>query len=303
MTNEWIKTLSSFGTVILQADMRCFTTFACGGPAEILLIPNSAESLAKFLMSSLNMEKPITLIGGGSNILVGDKGINGITVAVRETDSATGVMEEREPELIYAEAMVRKSRFLNFCIEKSLAGAEFMAGIPGCIGGGIAMNAGTSDGTFSDILEAVLLASPEDGLIFKKPEELSPSYRRFTIPEGSAVAGGLFRLHKGDRELLKSKASEALVQRKAKHPLEYPSAGSVFKNPEGYFAWKLIRDAGLGGKQIGGAMVSNKHTNFIVNKGGASASDVSALIRFVQKTVEDRFSIFLEPEIKLVGGF
>lgn len=300
---KFIEELSPFGDVFPHASMAEFTTFACGGPADILLIPKDSEALASFLKYSAGIDAPVTIIGGGSNLLVGDKGITGIVAAVRETSAAAlGRIEERGKGIVYADASVRKSRFVDFCIERSLEGSEFLAGIPGCIGGGIAMNAGTADGTFADILQTAYIASQRGGVLPLPADDLF-AYRKFALPEGSVVTGGLFSLKQGNKTLLKQKVSETLAARKAKHPLEYHSAGSVFKNPTGGFAWKLINDAGLRGARIGGAMVSDKHTNFIVNTGHGTADDIRRLIELVQERVLAKFAVSLEPEVKFIGNF
>jgi UDP-N-acetylmuramate dehydrogenase len=206
--------------------------------------------------------------------------------------------------LVYADASVRKEDFVSACLENGLEGVEFMAGIPGCIGGGIAMNAGTLMGSFSDILTDVDILDMK-GEIKKIPvsREMS-SYRRLHLPEYVAIMGGHFKLQRSaDVRSAEMRVGEILKDREGKHPLEYPSAGSVFKNPEGHSSWKLINDAGLKGVRIGGACISAKHTNFIINECNATSSDIHRLIIHVQETVERKFGIHLEPEVKMIGEF
>ncbi len=165
------------------------------------------------------------------------------------------------------------------------------------------MNAGTGDGSFGDILETAYVSDRTGAVKVIPSEKMVRAYRSFFLEEGSVITGAVFRLRKGDSVLLKKQTSEILAQRRMKHPLEYPSAGSVFKNPEGHFAWKLVNDSGLRGRSIGEAQVSEKHTNFIVNKGRASAADIRSLIRLVQVTVLEKTGVQLEPEVKFIGDF
>lgn len=299
---EFLEYLTSFGNVFKDASMNLFTTFACGGKADILIIPeNNNETLSSLLKFLGGQKCPVSIIGGGSNLLVGDKGIRGVVIAIRETDAAAGRISLEKNGLVYADAMVRKSRFINTCLSFGLGGIEFAAGIPGCIGGGIAMNAGTDMGNFSGILKSFEYLR-RDGQICLT-ETVNAGYRELYIEDGALISGAYFQLPEHDPVKAKHRIDEILKARLVKHPLEYPSAGSVFKNPKGAAAWKLVDDAGFRGKRIGGAMVSEKHTNFIVNSGGASAADVRELIELIQETVMEKFSINMETELKLMGEF
>jgi len=213
-------------------------------------------------------------------------------------------MEDDGDGILYADARADKKDFIDFALSRGLAGMEFMAGLPGCLGGGIAMNAGTNMGWFSDILVRVRFIGGNGAVIEREITPEMAKYRNLAVEEGAIFLGGSFRLkHAGDPGATRRCIDEIIRDREFKHPLEYPSAGSVFKNPEGHSSWKLVNDAGLRGYRVGGAMVSEKHTNFIINTGGATASDIARLIRHVQETVLVTFGVKLEPEVKMMGEF
>ncbi|HXK65254.1 MAG TPA: UDP-N-acetylmuramate dehydrogenase, partial [Spirochaetota bacterium] len=204
---------------------------------------------------------------------------------------------------VVVDAKVTKKRFVEEAIEHGLAGMEFMAGIPGCIGGGVIMNAGTTMGTFSDIITDITCYTA-DGTLLTVANTSLFSYRKSMLPEGAIVISARCTLNIADNpEDVKNTVKEILRERKNKHPLDYPSAGSVFKNPDGHASWKLINDAGLRGYSIGGAKVSELHTNFIVNTGKATAMDIKHLVEFIQETVHKLYDINLEPEIRFIGEF
>jgi UDP-N-acetylmuramate dehydrogenase len=296
---DFLEHIGQCGRVFENVSMSDFTSFACGGTADLLIIPNSAAALAAIQKELAPTGQSVTVIGGGSNLLVGDKGIRGIVVAVRETAGNAGIIENAGG-LVYADALVQKSRFIDFCVQKGFGGMEFLAGIPGCIGGGIAMNAGTDKGTFSGILKRIVYARQNGALV--TCDAPASGYRNFFLEEG-IIAGAYFELSAADPSVTGKSVLGAIEQRKAKHPLEYPSAGSVFKNPPGEAAWKLIDKAGFKGRREGGAMVSEKHTNFIINIGAAKSSDIRSLIEMIQSAVMDKFSIKMEPEVKMIGEF
>ena len=299
---EIFEHLSRLGLAFKDASMANYTTFACGGKADILLIPqNKNESLSAILQYLAGKDVPVCVIGGGSNLLVGDKGIRGVVIAIRATHGLEGRVSLEDDSTVYADAIVKKSYFIEACTSFSLGGVEFMAGIPGCIGGGIAMNAGTDTGVFSNILKSIVYCKRDGELC--NTEDIKTEYRNLFIDEGAVICGAYFKLPADDSAKTKKNIDDILKARASKHPLEYPSAGSVFKNPEGEAAWKLINDAGLRGKRVGGAMVSEKHTNFIVNCDEAKAADVKELIELIQATIMEKFSIKMETEIKLIGEF
>ncbi|MBN1532695.1 MAG: UDP-N-acetylmuramate dehydrogenase [Spirochaetes bacterium] len=295
--------LREFGEVCEQEPMCRHTSFRTGGPAELLIVPRNGGAIPEILRIAGTSGRPLTVIGGCSNLLVSDGGIEGIVVMIREDDSMPGTLELAGID-IRADAAVSKERFIRFALEKGLAGMEFMAGIPGCLGGGIIMNAGTSMGWFADILRSIDIVDEGGGCRTLAVTSEMSSYRRMMIPGGAVVTGGLFRLRRAEdpgepRRIIQ----EVLEDRKRKHPLQFPSAGSVFKNPEGHSSWKLIDEAGLKGATVGGAQVSELHTNFIINAGSATSGDIYELIRHVQSRVREKFGILLETEVRTVGEF
>ncbi len=299
-----LELLRQFGEVHVDEPMANHTTYKTGGTADCLFVPDDIARLGELRDAAQHANLPFLVIGGGSNLLVSDRGIRGIVCQLSGTgEEGIRVMDDANP-MLYADARVDKKAFLDFALRKGYSGMEFMAGLPGCIGGGIAMNAGTNMGWFSDVLARVRIIE-KDGVIREK--NLSDdmiSYRGLKFEEGTIILGGYFSLKKAEHPKEVRELVDAIIQdRESKHPLEYPSAGSVFKNPEGHSSWKLINDAGLRGFAIGGAMVSEKHTNFIINTGGATASDIYRLIRHVQEVVEKKFGVRLEPEVRMLGEF
>ncbi len=291
--------LNKLGAVKADEPMKNHTSFKTGGPADIVIWPKDRDSLKDILMIAEENSINTTVLGGCTNLLVGDSGIRGIVIMM----NSGGMIEEKPDGSVYADSMIRKKDFLNYCIDEGYGNVEFLAGLPGCIGGGIFMNAGTTDGNFSDILESVDCLKNREIINIKISKEIA-EYRNMALPEAVIVFGGYFKLKKsGDMTGVRNNISRIIAERKLKHPLEYPSAGSVFKNPEGHFSWKLVRDSGLSGKTIGGACVSEKHTNFIINTGNATSRDILDLINHVKERVYAEFGIVLEPEIKMIGEF
>ena len=298
-----IQYLKKYGVVRQNDPLSGYTTFHTGGPADILIYPDNTGSLAEIVAFARNESCPLNVIGGGSNLLVGDRGIRGIVIRMSDDDVKKKNIR-REGDTVYCDATTKKHDFIEFSTDAGLAGFEFMAGIPGCIGGGIMMNAGTDVGSFADILDRIVLVCGDGSVREVEFSRSMSSYRKMNIPEGDIVAGAFFRLRRADNpEEVKSRVESTINERKMKHPLDFPSAGSVFKNPEGYFSWRLINDAGLKGRRIGGAMVSEKHTNFIINAGGATSWDIRELIDLIREEVRKKFGIFLEPEVKMLGEF
>ena len=299
-----IRDLKILGDVKPGEPMAAHTTFRVGGPAELLFTPRNPECLGQARALARDAGLPFTVIGGGSNLLVGDRGIRGIVVRICDENFAGGVRLEDDEGLLYSDARVGKKDFLEFALVYGLEGMEFLAGLPGCVGGGIAMNAGTDRGWFSDILTRVRCIDGSGAVVEQEITAEMARYRNLVVEEGAIFLGGYFRLrHAADPDESRRRVEEILRDREFKHPLEYPSAGSVFKNPEGHASWKLVNDAGLRGFRIGGAMVSEKHTNFIINAGGATAADIVRLIRHIQETVQTRFGVTLETEVRMLGEF
>ncbi len=302
-TDDCIRKLRVLCTLRENEPMRNYTSFHSGGPAEILITPKECRFIPEILGIIESSGRRCTVIGGGTNLLVSDRGIEGVVLMIREDDAAPARLCIADG-IVYADASVTKERFIGFALEHGFCGMEFMAGIPGCMGGGIIMNAGTYMGWFGDILKSVDIAEPNGGVrtIGVTPE--MSCYRKLDIPAGAVVIGGRFALKEAsDIDEPGRIVAGVLEDRRKKHPLQFPSAGSVFKNPEGHSSWKLIDDSGLKGFRIGGARVSELHTNFIINEKNATSSDIYELIRHVQRTVSEKAGIQLETEVRMIGAF
>lgn len=281
-----------------QEPMAQHTTFKTGGPADWFLMPKSAEQL-KEAIALLRQEKiPYYILGNGSNLLVGDKGYRGAVIQLYSRMQSVEVAGEE----IRVQSGALLSAIAAEAAEASLEGFAFASGIPGTFGGAVVMNAGAYGGEMKDVLVSVDVLTKELEILTLPAEALELSYRHSIVPEEEyIVLGGVLRLKKGDKEKIKEEIAELAKQRREKQPLQYPSAGSTFKRPEGYFAGKLISDAGLKGRTVGGAQVSEKHAGFLVNIGGATTQDILDLIRICQDTVWERFGVKLETEVKFIG--
>lgn len=294
---ELRKTLGE-DAVRLAEPMKAHTSFRIGGPADIFLMPGSAAEAAIALEILRRHGIPVFILGNGSNLLVRDKGIRG---AVLQLSGRMAALEE-EGTMIYAQGGALLSAVAAKAAEKGLAGLEFASGIPGSVGGAVIMNAGAYGGEMKGVLESVDVLTEALEQLTLPVGELGLSYRHSSLAErGDIVLGARFRLAEGDPQAIRARMAELAEQRREKQPLQYPSAGSTFKRPEGYFAGKLVQDAGLKGKAIGGAQVSEKHAGFLVNTGNATARDMLELIAFCQRTVEEKFGVRLETEVKIVG--
>lgn len=297
------KEIAQYAYIIKEADMREYTTFKTGGIADMLVYPSGVEDISAIIKYAKKNGVPLTVIGGGSNLLVSDKGIRGIVIRMAEDNVKKGIITIKGEGNIYADSIVRKRDFIEFSANNGYTGSEFIAGIPGCIGGGVHMNAGTFMGTFVDILDRVQYVNSNGDICEKSVTSDMAKYRELDLGDALVICGANF-LMKGKKpsdEIIKD-ITAIIEDRKTKHP-QQPSAGSVFKNPDGHFSWKLVDDAGLKGKKIGGAMVSTLHTNFIINNGGATSRDVKELIELVRSTVREKFGVVLNPEVKSVGEF
>jgi len=308
MKNEDYKTLINslmgFGSVMTREPMKDHTSFRTGGQADIMVMPDDVSSVPGIVKTVAGSGFPLTVIGGGSNLLVGDDGIRGVVLKLGPGSPATLSMKVQDDGSLYCGSWIKKEEFIAFAVNSGFGGVEFMAGIPGCMGGGIIMNAGTFMGSFSDMLEFVDAVGPEGDVRRIRVEKSMASYRRMDLGDTVAVTGAVLKLPRcADAGKVRASIKSILEDRKKKHPLDYPSAGSVFKNPEGHSSWKLINDAGLKGRKIGGAAVSDLHTNFIINTGGATSSDIRGLISLIQETVSSKFGIDLETEIRMIGDF
>ena len=285
--------------VLKQEAMSRHTTFRTGGEAEILVTPDFA-ALPRVIACCREQKVPFLVIGNGSNLLVGDDGIAGVVIEIGRRMSEI----QMEGNEITAQAGALLSAVAAKAAAAGLSGFEFASGIPGSIGGAVVMNAGAYGGEMKDVLTRVCVLSAKGEILNLPAEELNLSYRHSIIPgEGCIVLSASLRLQPGKQDAIYSYMEELKEKRVTKQPLEYPSAGSTFKRPEGYFAGKLIEDAGLKGCQLGGAQVSEKHCGFVINKDHASAADIRALMEHVQKTVLEKYGVKLEPEVKFVGKF
>ncbi|HEY1406100.1 MAG TPA: UDP-N-acetylmuramate dehydrogenase [Spirochaetota bacterium] len=298
-----VSDVKEFATVRTGADMRQLTTFKTGGVADILAYPRSIDGASALVRYARDRSIPLTVIGGGSNLIVGDKGIRGIVVRMAEDDIGQGIITKRGEGIVYADAITRKRDLIEFAVANGFDGSQFMAGIPGCVGGGIHMNAGTFMGNYIDILDRVIYVDSNGEERDVSTTKDMAHYRGIDLADALIIYGAVFSF-KGTQapDILRKAVEDIVDDRKKKHPQD-PSAGSVFKNPEGHFSWKLVNDAGLKGKRIGGAMVSDLHTNFIINAGGATSRNIRDLIECVRSEVQKQFGIDLHTEVRFVGEF
>ncbi|MCR4417454.1 MAG: UDP-N-acetylmuramate dehydrogenase [Ignavibacteria bacterium] len=283
------------GNISISEPLSRFTTFRIGGPADYYLEPKDRDDLLKLIKYLKEINYPYIIIGNGSNILISDDGIRGAAINLEYGFTKIEVMKNK----VFAEAGIRLSKLVDVCIEHSLVGIENLAGIPGTLGGAILMNAGAYGGEISDYIKVVEVLDGTE-IKFLKKEECGFSYRKSNL-EGKIILSAEFELPFGDKTKAKERRKELLLKRNQSQPVELPNAGSIFKNPSGDYAARLIEQAGLKGLTIGGAKVSEKHANFIVNFNNASANDVLELMKIIRQTVFQKFGIMLEPEIKMIG--
>lgn len=280
--------------------MSRHTTFRIGGPADFFVMPSDLEQVRKIIAVCRENSVSYYIVGNGSNLLVGDKGYRGVLIQISKKMSDIRVDEER----IIVQAGALLSKISAAACEASLTGMEFASGIPGTLGGALRMNAGAYGGEMRQIVETADVMTTEGEVMTLTGEELRMGYRTSVISRNDYVAlGAVLKLKKGDRTQIRALMNELKEKRVTKQPLEYGSAGSTFKRPEGYFAGKLIQDAGLRGYRIGDAQVSEKHCGFVINRGHATAADVTKLMEDVADCVEEKFGVRLEPEVKKIGEF
>lgn len=283
-----------------QEPMSLHTTFRIGGPADLFVMPGSIQAVADSIRICKETQTPYAVIGNGSNLLVSDAGYRGVIIQIgRNLNQITGNGEE-----IRAQAGAMLSVIAKTALSESLTGFEFASGIPGTLGGAVVMNAGAYGGEMKDVLTEVTVLTREGEIRTIPAEKLEMGYRTsLAAKNGWIILEAVMKFQKGDAEAIRGRMEELKIQRVTKQPLDLPSAGSTFKRPEGYFAGKLIMDAGLRGFTVGGAQISEKHCGFVVNKGGATAEDVRNLICAVQKKVQEDAGVKLEPEVKFLGEF
>ncbi len=286
--------------IVFEEPMSKHTSFRIGGPAEVFAMPKNEDELKSLILMTNELEIPTFLLGNGSNLLVSDDGIDGVVV---DLSGLCGI--EIDGTTISAGAGVLLSKLASEALRANLSGLEFAHGIPGSVGGAVCMNAGAYGGQMSDVVVSTRVLD-RNGVIREIPlSEHNYGYRKsiFLSDSGLIVLSTKLALKPEDHDKIESMMTELSLKRRSKQPLEYPSAGSVFKRPEGYFAGALIEDAGLKGRSVGGAEVSEKHAGFIINRGGATAKDVVALIEVIQKEVYEKYGVVLECEIRRVGRF
>ncbi len=285
--------------------MKNHTTFRIGGPADLFASPQTEEGLIRGLRWCQDNQIPFYIIGNGSNLLVGDKGFRGVIFQICRNLDFSEIQEEETKEIrICAGAGIMLAKLAKDISARGYTGFEFATGIPGTLGGAVTMNAGAYGGEMKQVIESVRAVDAGGEIREFSMEELELGYRTSRIQKESLIVlSVLMKFKRGDRAAISARVDELSRQRREKQPLEYPSAGSTFKRPEGYFAGKLIQDAGLKGYRVGDAMVSEKHSGFVINAGEATAAQVRQLMADVDREVYQKFQVHLEPEVRMIGEF
>ena len=303
MNSEIIKKLSDLlgeERVFTGEAMSRHTTFKIGGPADYFLMPDKGTDVGRIVKICKESAIPYFILGNGSNLLVGDGGYRGAVIQIYKNMSAVTV----EGTEITVQAGALLSSVAAAAKNAALTGFEFAGGIPGTMGGAVVMNAGAYGGEMKDVLTEVTVMDEEGEIITLPADKLELGYRTSIIKTaGYIVLEAKLQLKEGNPEVIRETMKDLTIRRTTKQPLEYPSAGSTFKRPEGYFAGKLIMDSGLAGYQVGGAQVSEKHCGFVINAGGATARDVRTLMDNVRDIVYKKYGVTLEPEVKFLGDF
>ena len=298
--NEWFRKLGEQVEILVAEPMKNHTTFRIGGPADALALPKTPEEVAEVVRFCHEHAQPYYVLGNGSNLLVSDEGYRGLVLQLYRNFNDIQV----NGETITVQSGAMLAAVARTAYQTGLTGLEFASGIPGTIGGAVVMNAGAYGGEMKNVLKEVTVLTKEGEVLVIPAKALELGYRTSVIPKnGWIVLGAVLQLKKGDQEHILARMEELKEQRITKQPLDLPSAGSTFKRPEGYFAGKLIMDAGLRGFTVGGAQVSEKHCGFVVNRGNATAADVWKLICEVKRRVKEMTGVELEPEVKLLGDF
>ena len=302
MTNELKEKLQHLGDVEINFSVTLaeHTSFRVGGPVSCLLRPNNLAGLQSVVRVLIQHNCPYFILGRGSNLLVSDSGSSAAAISLENGFSQAERLDDAGR--IKVGAGLKLSKLLRFCLQEKLGGLEFIIGIPGSIGGALRMNAGTQVGSMADVCEAVDLLFSDGSLARLSGSQLHFSYRKLELPPGAVLLEAEFSLTPSTRGRIRKRLRAMLEARKEKQPWRLPSAGSVFKNPPGEFAGRLIEGAGLKGYRIGDAQISPKHANFIVNLGQASSMDILTLIRLAQKKVAEKYGVQLELEIEVIGN-
>ena len=297
---EKLQKIIGESQILVNEPMASHTTFRIGGPADYFAMPQTIEELAALLKLCKEEQMPYFILGNGSNLLVGDKGFRGVVIQLYKNFDGFQI----EGTKVTARAGAMLIRVAKEAGKAGLTGLEFASGIPGTIGGAMVMNAGAYGGEMKDVVTAVTVLTKDGDIKTLTGEKMNFRYRGSVVEdEGYIVLETVMELKEGNPEEIQTRMEELSLQRRTKQPIEYPSAGSTFKRPEGYFAGKLIQDAGLRGYSKGGAQVSEKHCGFVINAGGATAADVMQLMQDVSDKVQAQFGVTLEPEVKRIGEF
>lgn len=283
--------------ISIDEPMKNHTSFKVGGPADILVTPKNYEEVVKIIKFCNQKNLPYYIIGRGSNLLVKDGGFRGVIIKLTSLNNIQ-VLDEK----IIAQGGADLSAVSDEALKHSLTGFEFACGIPGTVGGAVTMNAGAYNGEISQVIESALVVDKKGNLITLNKDELELGYRISAIQKYEyTVLEATFKLTKGEYNKIKERIDDLTRKRQEKQPLEYPSAGSTFKRPEGYFTGKLIEESNLKGYTIGGAQVSEKHAGFVINKNNATAEDIINLIKHIQNTIKVKYNVELQPEVRIIG--
>jgi UDP-N-acetylmuramate dehydrogenase len=289
------------GEVRFDCPMSQYTTFRVGGSAEALYLTQELHGLKRMVSYLREEHIPCLVVGKGSNLLVRDGGLTGVVVILKGELATVGKNGQND-QIVVAGGGLGLGELVSYCTRTGLGGLEFLAGIPGTVGGAVAMNAGAFGKDMGSMVKEVQILIDERALVMKDRSQLKFSYGELELPKGAVILGVRFELDKEDPEIISQSVEDYVTRRKAKQPLEFPSGGSVFKNPPNDYAGRLIEEAGLKGRRIGGAMISPKHANFIVNTSNAGADDILALMDLIREKVKEESGIELEPEIQVVGN-
>ena len=296
----WVEDLAKIvqpENIKINERLEKYTMTKLGGVADVFVTPSNEKEAVAVIRFAAEKNIPVLMLGNGSNMVVRDGGVRGIVIHFNQLDQI-----EVQGTTIYAEAGALLIHVSKAAAKHGLTGFEFACGIPGSVGGAMAMNAGAYGGEIKDVIFSCKVVTREGEVLTLSKDELELGYRKSIIAEKNYfVLSSTFELQVGVQEEIDAKIADLTFQRESKQPLEYPSAGSVFKRPPGYFAGKLIQDCGLQGKGVGGAEVSTKHAGFIINKNNATATDYIQTIEMVQRTVKETFGVDLETEVKIVG--
>ncbi|MEW8955846.1 UDP-N-acetylmuramate dehydrogenase [Clostridium sp.] len=292
-----LEKLVGENNILLNEPMKNHIYFKVGGPADIMVVPDTMEKVIAVVNYCRNKDIPYFIIGNGSNLLVKDGGLRGVIIKITELTDIT-----IDGDIITAQCGAELKHVSKAALDNNLTGFEFACGIPGSIGGAIFMNAGAYDGEMSYVTDKVKVLDNNGEIIEIERDDLELGYRTSVImKKGYVVLSVTLKLKKGDYSAIDDRIKDLTKKREDRQPLEYPSAGSTFKRPEGYFTGKLIQDLGLKGTSIGGAAISEKHAGFIINKGNATAKDILDLIAHVQNKVKENYGVDLHPEVRIIG--